>query len=82
MAAFGWTWEYVDDNMTLPRYYEISKQWEKWPPMHLAVLSYMGYADKDASTSSEESKHRGNNEASIADLQQLFGDVQCNVVKK
>ncbi len=76
MTAFGWTWEYIDDNMTLPRYYEISRQWEKWPPMHLAVLAYMGYTEKPSEDS--VSKKDGN-EISVGDLQQIFGGVSGNL---
>jgi hypothetical protein len=42
MAAFGWTWEYVE-MFDLPRYYEISSYWEKHPPLHLLVAGYFGY---------------------------------------
>lgn len=78
MSAFGWTWEYIDDNMTLPRFYEISEQWEKWPPVHLAVLAYMGYGQE----SEENKKKKDANETSFADLQQMFGGVAGQVKTK
>ena len=76
MSAFGWTWEYIDDHMTLPRYYEISEQWAAWPPLHLAVLAYMGYEGK---ASEENKKKKDSNETSFADLQQMFGGVAGQV---
>lgn len=80
MTAFGWSWEYIDDNMTLPRYYEISEQWKKWPPLHLAILAYIGYTEKNGSKENAEKKEA--NEVSIGDLRQLFGDISGNFVKK
>lgn len=43
MTNFGWSWEYVDEQMTLPRLYAIWKQWRRFPPLHMMVGAYFGY---------------------------------------
>lgn len=43
MTSFGWSWEYVDEQMTLPRLYAIWKQWKRSPPVHLMIAGYLGY---------------------------------------
>ena len=45
--GFGWTWEYVDEFMTLPRLNGILKYWGKQPPLFLMVGWYLGIGDKD-----------------------------------
>jgi hypothetical protein len=46
MTTFGWTWEYVDDEMTLPRLHAIFRQWKRFPPVHIMVANYLGYKDE------------------------------------
>ena len=35
--AFGWSWEYIDEEMTLPRMGAIAKRWEIVPPLSVSV---------------------------------------------
>jgi hypothetical protein len=37
MDAFGWSWEYIDEEMTLPRMAAISKHWDKIPPLSISL---------------------------------------------
>lgn len=37
MDAFGWSWEYIDEEMTLPRMAAISKHWEQVPPVSITL---------------------------------------------
>ena len=46
--TFGWTWEYVDEYMTLPRLREITDYWEYQPPVHLLIARYLGIKGKTA----------------------------------
>lgn len=46
MAFPGWTWEYIDDMMTLPRLYAIFKHWESRPPLHWMVAQFLGIKRK------------------------------------
>ncbi len=44
MTCFpGWTWEYVEDNMTLPRLKTMNAYWKQNPPLHQLVKNFMGY---------------------------------------
>ena len=47
MTAFpGMTWEYIDNNMTLPRYYAIRAYWKICPPTHtmtMRIAQMLGY---------------------------------------
>jgi hypothetical protein len=37
IQATGWLWEYIDENMTLPRLEEMTKYWDTFPPIHISV---------------------------------------------
>ncbi len=43
MTCFGWTWEYIDDFMTIPRLKEIAKFHKLNPPQHLLLISIARY---------------------------------------
>lgn len=43
--AFGWTWEYIDEEMTLPRLEVIVTRWDLVPPLSVScsqMASYFG----------------------------------------
>jgi hypothetical protein len=49
MAAFpGWTWEYVDECMTLPRLDSLSNYWSDHPPVHKMIAAYLGIKPKSS----------------------------------
>lgn len=37
--ATGWTWEYIGQNMTLPRLYAFTKMWADTPPLAESVAA-------------------------------------------
>ncbi len=37
IASFGWTWEYIDDHMTIPRMTAINRLQENRPPQYIAL---------------------------------------------
>jgi len=43
MREFGWTWEYIDDCLTLPRLYAINESWASCPPLHRMIAAFLGY---------------------------------------
>lgn len=43
MTCFGWSWEYVDEQMDMFRLKAVFKQWSRFPPLHLMVGAYLGY---------------------------------------
>lgn len=45
VSITGWTWEYIDAHMTLPRLYAMHRSWETLPPpaIQLArIASFFG----------------------------------------
>ncbi len=47
MSFPGWTWEYIDDCMDLPRLSVIYKKWKRTPPVHIMIAAYLGYLKKE-----------------------------------
>lgn len=43
IACTGWTWEYIDNHMTIPRLSAMTRYWNQNPPVHVLVAEYMGY---------------------------------------
>jgi len=37
-----WTFEYIDEQMTLPRLAALSAYWQHSPPVHISIASYLG----------------------------------------
>ena len=65
----GWTWEYIDDCMTLPRLYAFTKYWADHPPTHLLLGAFFGV--KPASKKEEQK----------ANLSELIGELGAVGVK-
>jgi hypothetical protein len=42
ITVTGWTWEYINEYMTLPRLYAMDSYWESRPPTHMMVAAYLG----------------------------------------
>jgi len=42
IACTGWTWEYIAENIDLPRLESMNRYWRKSPPLHLMVQAYLG----------------------------------------
>jgi hypothetical protein len=45
-TCFGWTWEYIDEFVTLPRLKEITAYQKKHPALHELVAAFMGVGTK------------------------------------
>jgi hypothetical protein len=43
----GWTWDYVEWNVDLPRLRSLHKYWRRNPPIHVLVAAYMKYEPKE-----------------------------------
>jgi hypothetical protein len=50
IAATGWTWEYIDVNLTLPRLEALQKHWLDCPPIHVTAARH--FPLKSAASSS------------------------------
>jgi hypothetical protein len=42
MTITGWSWEYIDDYMTLPRLFEMMDYWAEHPPLHIVLAAFAG----------------------------------------
>lgn len=40
--ATGWTYEYIDEFVTLPRLAALSAHWAQYPPVHISVAAFVG----------------------------------------
>lgn len=68
--AFGWSWEYIDEEMTLPRMEAIAKRWETVPPLSVSVAGIaaaLGIKREPKKTVAEEQN--------IDELAALFGGI-------
>lgn len=51
MLNTGWTWEYVDEQLTLPRVLALTGYWRRVPPLAEMFAGFAGYTpppDADA----------------------------------
>ena len=46
--TFGWTFEHIDKFVTLPQLKEMSRFWEKSPPIHHMIAVYLGIGKNTA----------------------------------
>lgn len=49
----GWTWDYVEWNVDLPRLRSLHKYWRINPPVHVLVAAYMQYKPKEEVSTEE-----------------------------
>jgi hypothetical protein len=42
IAATGWTWDYVDEWLTVPRLRALNRHWAKYPPVHVTAAIFAG----------------------------------------
>ena len=62
MTSFpGWSWEYIDDSMTLPRLSAINSYQKAHPPLHIMVAAYLG-VNKDKASDGTAAPAAGLNE--------------------
>lgn len=52
-ACLGWTWDYIDNNMTMSRLDDYKNYWLKNPPVHQLVAAYLGYEYQDKQAGSQ-----------------------------
>ncbi len=38
----GWTWDYVEDTLTVPRLKSLYVEWKKHPPIPILLAAFMG----------------------------------------
>jgi hypothetical protein len=42
ITATGWTWEYIDEFLTLPRLNALFEHWAEYPPVHITAALFAG----------------------------------------
>jgi hypothetical protein len=42
ITATGWTWEYIDEYLTLPRLNALWEHWSSKPPVHVTAALFAG----------------------------------------
>lgn len=55
-ASTGWTWDYVAENIDLPRIGHLSNYWRRHPPVHILVASYMGIRPSEKPNEADEAE--------------------------
>ena len=50
----GWTWEYIDAHMDVPRLLAMRRFWQKYPPLRDMVQAYLGIKTMSAKASSKQ----------------------------
>lgn len=46
IACTGWTWDYIENQMDIPRLASMNAYWAKHPPLHVMVQWFMGIEEK------------------------------------
>lgn len=46
IACTGWTWDYIENQMDIPRLASMNSYWAKHPPLHVMVQWFMGIEEK------------------------------------
>lgn len=49
----GWTWDYVENNITMPRLRALHEEWQRHPPLPIMVAAYLGIKQKEEGTGEE-----------------------------
>ncbi len=59
VTATNWSWEYIDECMTLPRFRELTDYWLRYPPGHLTLSAIAGaFGGGTGSSKSKSSSDR------------------------
>jgi hypothetical protein len=43
IATLGWSYEYIDEHMTFPRFKALVNYWKLHPPVHVLLAGFVGY---------------------------------------
>jgi len=63
----GWSWEYIDDQMDIPRLLKMNRYWRTNPPVREMVQAYLGIAADDDKPARQDSN--------VDELIALFGGI-------
>lgn len=81
-TVMGWTWEYVEEHMTLPRLYALIETWKQQPPAAVSLANIaraLGW--KPAEPARARSRDRSRPKRSREELLAMFGGVDGVVAR-
>jgi len=84
MTCFGWTWEYIEDNVDLIRLKAINDYQRENPPIHQLVAAYMGVGESNNNTTYKEmtDEEREENAKSFIAFLQASGNIKQGQPRK
>lgn len=69
----GWSWEYIDTQMDIPRLFALKQYWAKNPPLREMVQAYLGIkTETRAVTNKPSTACSQNTEADLQGFIELF----------
>lgn len=67
----GWSWDTIDREMDLIRFAAMSRYWDRHPPLHLMVQSYLGIKPVIRNTT-QAKPESSNTDDDLQEFVQLF----------
>ena len=67
----GWSWDTIDREMDLIRFAAMSRYWDRHPPLHLMVQSYLGIKPVVSSSASRQ-RETDNTEQDVQEFAEMF----------
>ena len=49
----GWTWDYVENTLTVPRLKKLQEEWQKHPPVPLVLAAWLKVKPQEQGTQQE-----------------------------
>ncbi len=46
----GWTWDYVESTLTMPRLKALHEEWQRHPPVPILIAAWLGIKPKEEGT--------------------------------
>jgi hypothetical protein len=67
----GWSWDTIDREMDLMRLAALNHYWDRHPPLHLMVQSYLGIKPVSRSSASRQ-READNTERDVQEFAEMF----------
>lgn len=67
----GWSWDTIDREMDLMRLAALNHYWDRHPPLHLMVQSYLGIKPVSRSPASQQ-READNTERDVQEFAEMF----------
>lgn len=67
----GWSWDTIDREMDLMRLAALNHYWDRHPPLHLMVQSYLGIKPVSRSLASRQ-READNTERDVQEFAEMF----------